>query len=328
MKPNTFYFTHDFTARNDEKIKLLLMKWGMTGYGVYWSIVEDLYQNANAMRTHTERIAYELRVPENMVQSILHDFNLFVFDGDFFGSMSVQRRMDERLQKSASARESAFKRWEKMRTHSESDANALQPECEGNAIKERKGKENKRKEIKKENKLKEKKIVQAEPDGLADIDLKENIVLNGKISPQAHENDAVGTPIPTEVKSSLKTKENHYSVFVEDYKKFIEGRGLAFRFSAVDGKHLKQIISYLENLPSSQNKEPIELFRFILNNWEHLGSWLKTQTQIRQINSQLPNIIETLKQHYNGKDNKTQRHNSVSSLAAALRERIEKGSSV
>lgn len=133
-------------ARSDEKIKLLLMKWGMAGYGVYWAIVEDLYQNANALQTHTERIAYDLRVDENMVKSILHDFNLFVFNGDYFGSASIERRMNERIAKSEKARESASYRWDKMRTHDADDANALRQECDSNAIKEKKGKEKKKKE--------------------------------------------------------------------------------------------------------------------------------------------------------------------------------------
>jgi len=136
----TFYFSHDFNARNDEKIKRLLMRHGMSGYGVYWSIIEDLYMNANGMRTECERIAYELRVDEQLVKSVIFDFDLFVFDDQNFGSLSVQRRLDERFEKSAKARESANKRW--------NNANALQTQSDRNAIKESKVKENKVKENK------------------------------------------------------------------------------------------------------------------------------------------------------------------------------------
>jgi len=136
----TFYFSHDFNARNDEKIKRLLMRHGMSGYGVYWSIIEDLYMNANALRTECERIAYELRIDEQLVKSVIFDFDLFVFDDQNFGSLSVQRRLDERFEKSAKARESANKRW--------NNANALQTQSDRNAIKESKVKENKVKENK------------------------------------------------------------------------------------------------------------------------------------------------------------------------------------
>lgn len=116
------------------------MRHGMSGYGVYWSIIEDLYMNANALRTECERIAYELRVDEQLVKSVIFDFDLFVFDDQNFGSLSVQRRLDERFEKSAKARESANKRW--------NNANALQTQSDRNAIKESKVKENKVKENK------------------------------------------------------------------------------------------------------------------------------------------------------------------------------------
>jgi hypothetical protein len=140
MPKDTFYFSHDYNARNDEKIKRLIRKHGMIGYGIFWSIVEDLYNNANALRTDYEGIAYDLRSDCDIVASVVNDFDLFIFNGNFFGSNSVQERLDQRNIKSESARKSASYRWE--------NANALQTQSEGNAKKERKGKEIKGKEIK------------------------------------------------------------------------------------------------------------------------------------------------------------------------------------
>jgi hypothetical protein len=141
MPKDTFYFSHDYNARNDEKIKRLIRKHGMQGYGVFWSIVEDLYNNANALRLDYDGIAYDLRSDSDTVFSVINDFDLFVFDVNTFGSLSVQKRLDERNDKSIKARESANKRW--------NNANALQSQSDSNAIKERKGKEIKEiKEIK------------------------------------------------------------------------------------------------------------------------------------------------------------------------------------
>jgi len=137
---DTFYFSHDYTARSDDKIKQLIRKHGMAGYGIYWAIVEDLYQNANAMRSDCEGIAYDLRVHCDTVKSVLYDFDLFMHEGDKFGSKSVQRRLEQRNNRSTKARESALYRW--------ADANALQTHSERNAIKESKVKENKEKETK------------------------------------------------------------------------------------------------------------------------------------------------------------------------------------
>jgi hypothetical protein len=140
LKKETFYFSHDYTAKSDEKIKNLIYEFGYEGYGIYWSLIEELYQNANALQTNYKRIAFDMRIDENKVKSIIENFDLFIVENGFFGSLSVQRRLDMRNEKSNKARESAQKRWTK-------DANALPMQSDSNAIKESKVKENKLKEV-------------------------------------------------------------------------------------------------------------------------------------------------------------------------------------
>jgi hypothetical protein len=136
---DTFYFSHDYNARTDPKIKRLMAKHGMTGYGIYWAIIEDLYNNANALQTDCESIAYDLRVDSEIIKSIIFDFDLFKIDGEIFSSLSIQRRLDDRNEKSEKARKSAQYRWNKKLEN----ANAMRTQSDGNAIKERKGKERK-----------------------------------------------------------------------------------------------------------------------------------------------------------------------------------------
>ena len=85
----------------------------MLGYGIYWSIIEDLYNNANALRLDCERIAYELRTNEQVIYSIINDFNLFIINGEFFSSASVEKRISKRIQISENASKSAKTRWKK-----------------------------------------------------------------------------------------------------------------------------------------------------------------------------------------------------------------------
>lgn len=132
----TFYFSHDYNARTDSKIRNLIRKHKFLGYGIYWAIIEDLYQNANALPMDCEGIAFDLHTDEKTIQSIICDFDLFIINDGFFGSLSVQRRLDERNAKSNKAREIAMKRWEK-------NANAMPTHNKGNAIKESKGEDNK-----------------------------------------------------------------------------------------------------------------------------------------------------------------------------------------
>lgn len=128
-----YFFSHDYNARTDEKTKALIRKHGMLGYGIFWAIVEDLYNNANALRLDYEGIAYDYRCNVDVIKSVILDFNLFVIEDDYFGSNSVQRRLDEREERSLKASKSARKRWD--------NANAMQTHSDSNAIKERKGKE-------------------------------------------------------------------------------------------------------------------------------------------------------------------------------------------
>jgi hypothetical protein len=144
MPKDTFYFSHDYNSRNDEKIKKLIRKHGMQGYGIFWAIVEELYNNANALHLDYDGIAFDLRTEIEIIKSVLHDFDLFVFNGDNFGSLSVQNRINNRQDKSQKARDSAYSRWNKNKI----DANAVQTQSDSNAIKERKGKEIKGKESK------------------------------------------------------------------------------------------------------------------------------------------------------------------------------------
>lgn len=132
----TFYFSHDYNVRSDDKIKRLIRSHGMEGYGIYWSIVEDLYNNANALRKDYDGIAYDLRVETIRVESIINEFELFEVNDKEFSSISVATRLEQRHAKSAKAKESANKRWNK-------NANAMRPHSDSNAIKESKVKENK-----------------------------------------------------------------------------------------------------------------------------------------------------------------------------------------
>lgn len=146
MAKDTFYFSHDYNSRNDEKIKSLIFKYGLRGYGIFWAIIEDLYNNTNELQTNYERIAFELREDIIIVKSIIQDFELFVINDNYFGSISVQKRLDERAEKSKKAKESVNLRWQKHQENKEIDTNVLQPNYDSNTIKERKGKEIKVKE--------------------------------------------------------------------------------------------------------------------------------------------------------------------------------------
>jgi hypothetical protein len=152
----TFYFSHDYNTRTDPKIKRLLQKHGILGYGIFWALVEDLYQNANALPTDYESIAYDLRTECELVKSIVNDFDLFKIIGDTFQSLSIERRLVKRSEKSNKAKDSANARWNKVKDANafNKNANALLTQSDSNAIKESKVKESKEKESKEKEEYK------------------------------------------------------------------------------------------------------------------------------------------------------------------------------
>ena len=138
------YFSHDYASRLDEKIKLLIRKHGMVGYGVYWAIVEDLYINNNEITCDIPGISKDLRVKEIITASVLRDFLLFSEKNGKIYNATIQNRLEAVEAKSLKASHSANIRW-----HNE-NAIALPTQCDRIASKV---KESKEKEIK-ESKVK------------------------------------------------------------------------------------------------------------------------------------------------------------------------------
>ena len=225
----TFYFSHDYNSREDEKVKELVFQYGMTGYGIYWALVEMLYQNANALRTNYARIAFDLHQSTHTnVQAIIEDFDLFSFNEDrsFFYSNSIQRRLEKRDEKSKKARESALNRWGK----SESNANASKTQSELDAIKESKGKENKVKD----NFLLEKETKEILSDFEEDID--DHLKIPTSVNTETKEAKKVA---PKKVTEILHIPEDFISLWNDwtEYRKlrkFKPYAGLKYEQMAVD----------------------------------------------------------------------------------------------
>lgn len=146
MSKKSNYFSHDSNSRTDEKIILLRIKYGAEGYGIYFMILENLREQANySFAKDYSLLAFDLRVEEDKIKSIIEDFGLFSFTecGSRFFSESFNKRMSYKDEKSNKARESANKRWENDTNAKISNANALPKHTKNDAskVKESKVKE-------------------------------------------------------------------------------------------------------------------------------------------------------------------------------------------
>lgn len=131
MKKSTYYFSHDYHARTDGKLIKVMMKQGVSGIGIYWCLIEMLYENEGIISVNEyERIAFELRTNVDSITGMIHDFGLFENDGEFFWSESVNRRIQHLKNKSIKARESVNLRWKRKE-----NTNVLQSNNDSNTIK-------------------------------------------------------------------------------------------------------------------------------------------------------------------------------------------------
>jgi len=137
MPKDTFYFSHDYHARSDRKILRLRMKHGMVGVGIYWCVVEMLYEESGyLLHSDYERISFELQADVRVVTSVLRDFELFEYNDENFWSESVLNRLKKRADKSEKARASINERWEREREKKRT--NELRTNYDINTIKESK----------------------------------------------------------------------------------------------------------------------------------------------------------------------------------------------
>ena len=105
MPKDALYFSHDFGARNDPKLQEVQMQMGMEGIGIYWCVVEMLYEQGGYLPFSALRgMAYALHTDEAKLRQVIEGFDLFgqTEDGRFY-SHSVNTRI-ERKRKISEAR--------------------------------------------------------------------------------------------------------------------------------------------------------------------------------------------------------------------------------
>jgi len=130
------YFSHDYNARNDKKLVMASMKYGLAALGAYWCIVEMLYEEGGYLSIiEYERITFELRTSEELIKYLIHDSLLFENDGVRFWSNTALERLKLREEKSIKARTSIEARWNKP-----NNTNVLQTNNKRNTNKIKKSK--------------------------------------------------------------------------------------------------------------------------------------------------------------------------------------------
>lgn len=137
---NSFYFDHDYNARNDPKILELRSEFGMEGYGIYWSIIETLAEDnqGRILPSLLGGLCVGYGIPKERLLAILnYMLKIGLLSKDKIGYFSKRMEEHKKLRKlySDKGREGAEKRWKDKPRSSP-------PKSPPNA-KDRRGKDNK-----------------------------------------------------------------------------------------------------------------------------------------------------------------------------------------
>mgnify|MGYP002673332718 CR=1 FL=1 len=103
------YFQHDFNARNSVKLQEVLMDLGVEGIGLYWCIIEQMYEQGGSLPLRScKSIAFALHVDGDKVAALINNYGLFECDDDNFWSLSVIKRLEENRSLSLKRRQAAM----------------------------------------------------------------------------------------------------------------------------------------------------------------------------------------------------------------------------
>ncbi len=101
------WFKHDFYTSNNNKIVRLDYKYPIVGYGIFFRIVELLYQNNGCIEYDLPFLSYYLNYDVDVIKSVLNDFSLFVIEDGAIMNERVTEGLIEITSKSEKARNSA-----------------------------------------------------------------------------------------------------------------------------------------------------------------------------------------------------------------------------
>ncbi len=101
MNKDPRYFPHDSNAQHDPKIKALIKKYGMEGYGRYWVIIETLRDSSGYKMEDeefnwealAEQMHAETKDVKTFVDDCVNTFKLLVKEDNYFYSLSLISRM-------------------------------------------------------------------------------------------------------------------------------------------------------------------------------------------------------------------------------------------
>lgn len=112
-----------------------------------------------------------------------------------------------------------------------------------------------------------------------------------------------------------------YSPFVHEFLKFYEERvGVQYNFTKIDGANIKKIVAYFKKISAGRE---LESWKIVLDSYPKWDKFYQGQLKPQQINSNLPNILNNIK---NGKRNTKSRFEKNIDTAIKVAEQLNRDS--
>lgn len=156
MAKESFYFSHDYNARNDEKILELRAEFGAEGYGVFWMAVETMAENENCgiKASLLGGLSLGYGVAKDKLSAIIKkciELNLFYENEGYYFSNRLLAHKKLRNTLSIAGKKGADSKWAAYREANRVDNGEPIATPMQRKEKERKEKENKEKNKKKKS---------------------------------------------------------------------------------------------------------------------------------------------------------------------------------
>ena len=120
------YFLHQSNSFYDYKIIKMRSKLGIESYGIFWAVLELLFNEENKLCIDDyNALAFSLQCDSALLKQVIEDFDLFVIEDGCFYSKRLNEHIEEINTKSIKAKENAKKRW--------NNATAMGPHSHRNA---------------------------------------------------------------------------------------------------------------------------------------------------------------------------------------------------
>jgi hypothetical protein len=115
-----YYFSHDANARQDEKILMLRAEHGWEGYGIYWALIEMMFESGDSCLSHSKvkgiAVSYNIDITllKNVINTCIIE-ELFNTNEEKFWSESLIKRKSKyheiKQKKSEAGKKGMEKRW-------------------------------------------------------------------------------------------------------------------------------------------------------------------------------------------------------------------------